>query len=132
MDCESLIKGYFDAFNRHDLEGMLALLSDDVQHDINEGPTEYGIDAFRAFKTHMDRCYREQISELVVMVAGNRGATEFLCSGEYLQSDAGLPAANGQRYAIPAAAFFEVSSGKITRITSYYNLKGWIRAVGGE
>lgn len=128
-ETESLIRAYFDAFNRHDAEGMLATLADDVVHDINEGGTEVGKDAFRKFKAHMDDCYREQIKDLVVMVTGNRGAVEFTCEGEYLKTDGSLPDAHGQRYAIPAAAFFEVRDGKIGRVTSYYNLRGWIAAI---
>jgi len=128
-ETESLIRAYFDAFNRHDAEGMLATLADDVVHDINEGATEVGKEAFRRFKSHMDECYLEQIRELVVMTSGSRGAAEFLCEGEYLKTDGGLVEARGQKYAIPAAAFFEVADGKIARVTSYYNLRGWLAAV---
>jgi steroid delta-isomerase-like uncharacterized protein len=126
---EQLIRAYFDAFNAHDADAMLATLSDDVVHVINEGPTEVGIENFRAFKAHMDDCYREHISDLCVMVNGDRGAAEFVCSGTYLRTDGPLVEARGQEYAIPAAAFFEVAEGKITRVTSYYSLKGWIEAV---
>lgn len=126
---EILIRAYFEAFNRHDLEGMLDTLSEDVVHDINEGGQEVGKEAFRRFKEHMDECYREQISDLVVMISGDRGAAEFTCSGEYLKTDGSLPEARGQKYSIPAAAFFECANGKITRVTSYYNLRGWIEAI---
>ncbi len=81
---ETLIRAYFDAFNRHDAEGLLATLSEDVAHDINEGGREVGKEAFRRFKAHMDRCYREQITDLVVMTNGSRGAAEFIVNGEYL------------------------------------------------
>lgn len=128
-ETERLIREYFDAFNRHDAEALLATLSDDVVHDINEGPTETGLEAFRRFKAHMDATYREQITDLVVMTTGDRGAAEFTCSGTYLQTDGPLPKANGQTYSIPAAAFFTVRDGKIVKITSYYNLKAWIEAI---
>jgi steroid delta-isomerase-like uncharacterized protein len=128
-ETERLIRDYFDAFNRHDAEALLATLSDDVVHDINEGPSEVGIEAFRAFKAHMDETYREQITELVVMVSGERAAAEFTCSGEYLKTDGPLPEAKGQRYSIPAAAFFTIGEGKIVRVTSYYNLAAWIAAI---
>ena len=32
-----LIAAYYDAFNRGDAEGMLALLAEDVEHHVNEG-----------------------------------------------------------------------------------------------
>lgn len=128
-DTERLIRAYFDAFNRHDAEALLATLADDVVHDVNEGPTETGIDGFRRFKAHMDRCYRETITDLVVMANGEHGAAEFTCSGTYLQTDGPLPEAKGQTYSIPAAAFFTVRGGKIARVTSYYNLKSWLEAI---
>jgi steroid delta-isomerase-like uncharacterized protein len=128
LDPTDVVRAYFDAFNRHDAEGLLATLSEDVRHDINEGGTEYGKAAFRAFKAQMDRCYREHITELVVMAAGSRVATEFTCTGEYIATDGGIIEARGQRYTIPAAAFFEVEEGLIVRVTSYYNLRAWIAA----
>ncbi|MGV3618175.1 MAG: ketosteroid isomerase-related protein [Fimbriimonas sp.] len=126
---ESLVQAYFDAFNRHDAEGLLATLSEEVIHDINEGGREIGKDAFRAFKAHMDECYREQIRDLVIMTNGDRGAAEFTVEGEYIKTDGPLPEAKGQRYSIPCAAFFEVRDGKIVRVTSYYNLQGWTKAI---
>jgi steroid delta-isomerase-like uncharacterized protein len=126
---ERLIREYFEAFNRYDAEALLATLSDGVIHDINEGPTETGIDAFRRFKAHMDECYREEIKDLVVMTNGDRGAAEFIVDGTYQKTDGPLPEATGQTYSIPAAAFFTVQDGKISRITSYYNLEGWLLAI---
>ncbi len=126
---ESLIHAYFDAFNRGDVEGQLATLHPEIEHDINEGGTEVGIDAFRKFKAHMDTCYREQIRDLVVMGNGSRGAAEFIVDGEYVVTDTGLPDAAGQKYSIRAAIFAEERDGLIGRMTSYYNLKGWIEAI---
>ncbi len=125
----TLIHAYFHAFNAHDLEAMLETLHPDVAHDINEGEREIGLDKFRAFKNHMDECYLEQITDLVVMTHGNRGAAEFTCKGNYLSTDGGLPEASGQSYSIQAAVFFEISGDKISRITSYYSLAGWIAAI---
>lgn len=126
---DQLMRDYVDAFNRHDAKGMLATLSDDLVHEINEGETQVGLENFRAFKDHMDECYREQLVEVVYFANGNRGAIEFICEGEYIKTDEGLPEAKGQKYAIRAAAFFEESDGKLSRVTSYYSLKGWIEAV---
>ncbi len=126
---ESLITAYFDAFNRGDVEGQLATLHPEIEHDINEGSTEVGLEAFRTFKAHMDSCYREQIRDLVVLGNGTRGAAEFIVDGEYIATDAGLPGATGQRYSIRAGIFAEEREGKIGRMTSYYNLKGWIAAI---
>ncbi|MFK7600972.1 ketosteroid isomerase-related protein [Deinococcus sp. SM5_A1] len=128
-----LITRYYAAFNANDPAGMLEVLSDDVQHDINQGGSELGRNAFRAFLAHMDVHYREQARDLTVMASadGLRAAAEFVIHGEYLKTDEGLPPAKGQEYALPVGAFFEVHGGLITRVTNYYNLQDWTRQVGG-
>lgn len=133
MDTTELLRNYYAAFNAGDWEGMLALLTDDVQHDINEGRTQAGKDTFRAFLAKMDAHYREQATDLIVMATpdGQRGAAEFIIHGEYLNTDDGLPEASGQKYTLPVGAFFEIRNGKIARVTNYYNLANWTRQVGG-
>jgi steroid delta-isomerase-like uncharacterized protein len=128
-----LIQSYYRAFNARDYTGMLALVSDDVAHDVNEGAREIGRDRFAAFLELMDAAYSEQIDALVVMAdgSGTRFAAEFTVIGRYLQTQSGLPAASGQRYRLPAGAFFTVDEGKITRVTTYYNLRDWVRQVEG-
>lgn len=77
----------------------------------------------------MKACYREMVKDLVVMVNGTHGAAEFRCIGDYILTDGDLPEATGQHYEIFASAFFVVKGGKIKRVTSYYNLKGWIEVI---
>ena len=101
-------------------------------HDINQGGAETGLEAFRAFLERMDRCYREQVCDLVVFASedGTRGAAEFYIEGQYLSTDDGLPPATGQRYRLRVGAFFDLKDGKVRRITNYYNLHEWLRQVG--
>jgi ketosteroid isomerase-like protein len=40
-----------------------------------------------------------------------------------------MPEARGQRYRLPAGAFFEIRDGKIARVTTTYNLRDWIAQV---
>lgn len=130
---EQLIERYYDAFNRRDIEGFLGLLTDDVVHDINQGGREVGKEKFRAFLERMNRSYEEKIVDLFVMTNadGSRAAAEFTVLGVYLETDEGLPPAEGQRYTLPAGAFFEIRDGKVARISNTYNLSDWIRQVGG-
>ena len=131
---EGLIHRYFAAFNVGDLEAMLACLADDVVHDVNQGERRHGKAAFGTFSAHMARCYAEELRDIVVMVApgGARAAAEFMVHGRYLATDAGLPPAEGQSYALPAGTFFEVRDGLIPRVTSYYNLQAWLQQVGAR
>ena len=126
-----LVLGYYDAFNRGDRQGMLALLAEDVVHDLNEGRRETGKAAFAAFMQRMDASYREQLRDIVVLVTqdGLRAAAEYVVHGEYLHTDEGLPPADGQTYALPGGAFFDIRDDRIARVTNYYNLQDWIRQV---
>ncbi|MFT8895902.1 MAG: ketosteroid isomerase-related protein [Acetobacter sp.] len=127
----TLIESYYATFNAGNRDDFLALLTDDVIHDINQGGKEIGKEAFRAFLGRMDRCYKETIADIAVMVNedGTRAAAEFMVHGEYLSTDDGLPEAKGQTYLLPAGAFFSVSDGKVSRISNYYNLPEWERQV---
>lgn len=130
----ALIQRYYAAFNAGDMTAFLALLTDDVAHDINQGRREVGRDAFGTFMGHMNRSYRERLIDMVVMASddGRRAAAEFTVLGEYLQTDEGLPPARGQTYRLPAGAFFEVREGRVARVTNYYNLQDWIAQVARE
>ncbi|MGS1095013.1 ketosteroid isomerase-related protein [Aquamicrobium terrae] len=132
MSAKDIIRAYYDAFNRQDMAAFLDLLTDDVAHDINQGERQTGKDAFRGFMDKMNRCYRERLTDIVVMESadGTRGAAEFTVNGEYLATDEGLPEADGQKYVLPAGAFFEIRDGKVARISNYYNLNDWIAQVG--
>lgn len=126
-----LISRYYAAFNAKDWAGMLACLADDVRHDVNEGGERGGKARFGEFLAHMDKCYDERLTNIVVMrdAGGARGAAEFIVNGTYKATDDGLPEARGQKYVLPAGAFFEIAGGKIARVTTYYNLKNWIAQV---
>jgi len=129
----ALLDRYYAAFNAGDWEGMLACLSEDVAHDINQGARQVGKDGFRTFLAHMERCYAEQLKDLVLMASadGTRGSAEFVVHGEYLATDEGLPEAKGQCYVLPAGAFFAIDNGLISRVTVYYNLADWEAQVIG-
>ena len=125
------IRRYFDAFNAGDTDAMLACLSDDVAHHVNEGQVRSGKDKFAAFCAHMSRCYSENLTDMVIFVNqdGTRAAAEYIVNGTYLATDDGLPQANGQTYRLPAGSFFSLRDGQITRVVTYYNLADWIAQV---
>lgn len=130
----ALIERYIAAFNEGDSEGMLACLTEDVAHDINQGGREIGKDKFRWFNGMMKRHYREELTDVVIMVAqgGGRAAAEFTVHGTYLETAEGLPEAKGQKYVLPAGIFFDIDNGLISRVTTYYNLEDWIAQVSKD
>lgn len=129
----ALLNRYYAAFNAGDWQGMLDCLADDVAHDINQGERQVGKDVFATFLQHMERCYKERLEDIVLMVNadGSRAAAEFVVHGAYLSTDEGLPEANGQTYVLPAGAFIGIADGKIARLTMYYNLADWTAQVVG-
>ena len=131
MDAKTTVSAYFDAFNRGDWPAMLDLLDDGIEHHVNEGGIRSGKAAFADFLAHMDRCYSERLTDIVVFGDGDRAAAEFVVNGTYKATDEGLPEAAGQTYKLPAGSFFTLSGGKITRVTTYYNLADWTRQVVG-
>lgn len=126
-----IVIDYFEAFNAGDMQAMLACLTEDVAHHVNEGQVREGKELFGAFCTHMNRCYAETLTDMVVFSAagGTRAAAEYTVNGTYLQTDEGLPEASGQTYCLPAGSFFDIRHGKIARVTTYYNLADWVRQV---
>lgn len=129
-----LVQTYYAAFNKQDVEGMLACLGAGFVHEVSQGEKRKGKALFRDFLTHMNRSYRETLSNIVVMTdtKGERAAAEFDLKGKYLTTDAGLPEAKGQSYKLRVGAFFEIRNGKITRVSTHYNLKDWTRQVLGR
>lgn len=125
------VAAYYAAFNAADAAAMLALVTDDVEHHVNQGGVRHGRDAFAEFCSHMGRSYREHLADIVILVSddGSRAAAEFTVHGEYLETDPGLPEARGQRYVLPAASFFSLRDGRIARVATHYNLQDWIRQV---
>lgn len=131
QDTINLIQKYYETFNKGDMDTFMGLLTDDVIHDINQGKREIGKEAFAQFMACMNYNYKEQLVDMVIMATpdGTRAAAEFVVLGEYLKTDEGLPVAQGQKYRLPAGAFFEVRDNKVARITNYYNLQDWIAQV---
>lgn len=133
MNSKAVIHAYFQAFNEGRTADMLDLLHDEIAHHVNEGQIRRGKAKFAEFNAHMAASYRENLTDLVIFVdeGGDRAAAEFTVNGTYLQTDEGLPPAHGQTYRLPAGSFFTLKDGKISRVTTYYNLAEWIRQISG-
>ncbi len=82
-DTIALIRRYLEAFNAKSSEDMLACLTDDVAHDINQGEREIGKEQFRWFNARMSRHYDEELGDIAIMVddSGTRAAGEFTVRG---------------------------------------------------
>lgn len=83
LDSIPLLTRYYDAFNRNENQAMLDCMSGDVAHDINQGSRQTGKAAFAEFLAHMDRCYSERLTDIVLMASedGTRASAEFVVGG---------------------------------------------------
>lgn len=133
MTTRAIITAYYAAFNAKDYGSMLRLVAEDLIHEPNQGTTRQGKSLFEAFLAKMEESYDEQLADICYYEAADdsrQGAVRFVVHGRYLKADAGLPAANGQTYVLPAAAFLSVNeAGQINRISTFYNLETWIQLV---
>ena len=132
MTAKEITQQYYQYFNEQNWEGMLSLLDENIRHEVNQGEARIGKTLYREFLAHMDDCYAERLTDMVFFEepSGARVAVEFTVNGVYKKTDGDLLEAHGQGYVLPAGAFLDVSSqGKITRVTTYYNLPLWIKLV---
>lgn len=131
MTALETVQQYYNSFNHKDWNGMLALVHPEVRHQPNQGDQRVGIEKFTEFLGMMDASYEETLTEMVFFTEpeNNRVAVEFVVNGIYKKGEEGFPEAHGQTYLLPAAAFLEVRNGKISRVTTYYNLPLWISLV---
>ena len=131
MTSLEIVQNYYAAFNDKNWSGMLALVAPDIRHEPNQGDVRVGLEKFTEFLGMMDTSYEETLTDMVFFTepSGKRIAVEFTVNGIYKKGEEGMPAAHGQSYVIPAAAFVEVSGEKISRVTTFYNLPLWISLV---
>ena len=131
MTSLNIVKQYYAHFNSQNWQGMLNLVSDDIQHFPNEGELRSGKALFTKFLESMDTAYEEQLSEMTFYTSDDETkiAAQFTVSGIYKIAEEGFPEAHGQKYVLPAAAFLVVEDQQITSVTTYYNLQQWIKLV---
>ncbi|PQA58262.1 nuclear transport factor 2 family protein [Siphonobacter curvatus] len=131
MTALEIVQQYYTYFNDKNWQGMLSLVDPEIRHEPNQGDARIGIEQFTKFLEHMDESYEETLTDLVFFSepTQTRVAAEFVVNGVYKKGEDGLPEARHQTYELPAGAFLEVKDGKITRVTTYYNLPLWIQRV---
>lgn len=131
MTAIETVRNYYAAFNTQNWNEMLDLVDDQIRHEPNQGTPRIGKTLFAEFMQHMDDSYQETLKDIVLFQGEQDGriSAEFVVHGVYKKGEEGLPEAHGQTYVLPAAAFLEVSNGKISRVTTYYNLEQWIALV---
>ena len=126
-----VVKKYYEAFNRKDINAILALCTDDVINDPNQGDPQVGKEKLKAFLETAWAHFDEQVFDLELLSNADQSkiASEYLVKGKYYHTKPGLFPATNQHYEIICHTFFYIKHGKIARMTRHYNAKTWLDIV---
>jgi ketosteroid isomerase-like protein len=140
MALEDIINGYWQAYGRHDLEAVLAYMSEDVviQFPTSARPTQG--------KSHLRPVWSVLFSTVIpdvrqevltTVVQGETVACEFIETGTLVippgspESSSGSLAPGGRPYTMDMASFFHVdNAGLIDSIRSYWDTGRFAEQIG--
>lgn len=128
----SLVKTYYDALNKNDMQQFFSVIAPNVIHNINQGPTEKGLDKFKKFMQLGNDSFSEKLSHIVIMVSndGKYAAALWQDKGVYKKDFPGMEIkAKGQKYTLNGGHFFEIKNDKIASVTTYYNLTDFMQQI---
>jgi steroid delta-isomerase-like uncharacterized protein len=131
----SAVGEIYERFNARDMEGCLALLSDDfVLEDVAAGLTFNGPEGFREWVEPFLRAMPDSSTEVTSVVdAGEWVATEHTGRGTHtgpLATPGGEIPATGRSVEIRFGEFFRLRDGKIAMLRAYYDTAGIMRQLG--
>lgn len=123
-DALALIENFYDAFNRQNIRQILALVSENIAHDHNEGKMALGKPAFQHHLQTTFEHFKSAVHNPIILASesGRHASAKFHLSGVYVKTFPQYPEANGQGYVLTAGEFFELENKEIIRYTQYFNL----------
>jgi steroid delta-isomerase-like uncharacterized protein len=128
---QKLIENFYANFNALELDKMVAVLSEDVKHEMNKGGLEKGKAAFSEMMKKSTKHYNEKVGNVIYMVSddGKHVATKFEFTGKYISTDDSQIPAKNQPYQGTAINYFEIENGKITYTASWYDENEWKKQI---
>jgi steroid delta-isomerase-like uncharacterized protein len=120
MDVRTL-EAITDAFNRHDVEAIMAFFADDATFDAPRGSKPWGARAegaaavAQAFRARFEGLPDVHYGDGRHFVCGDRGVSEWLLTGT---------TAEGERIEVRGCDLWEFRDGKVVRKDSYWKIVG--------
>ncbi|MBI3090403.1 MAG: nuclear transport factor 2 family protein [Candidatus Tectomicrobia bacterium] len=117
-----LIRRYYEALNRHDLEAQQAVFTDDVVHYYLAGqePTR-GVDHLVRFNAKLTAQFNAEWLIDHALEQGNEIVVEWTCFW--------TPPGGSKRLAVRGAEWYIIRAGKIAEVRPYYN---WLMTADSE
>ncbi len=107
----SFLEGFLDAWNQHDIEGILATLNPDCVYITGDGKRFTGHEEIRAGLSAFLQTYPDaHWYDARHFVSGDRGASEWILTAT---------AVDGGRIELDACDLFEFRDGKISVVSAY-------------
>jgi steroid delta-isomerase-like uncharacterized protein len=131
MTPEQVVRDFYAAYGRRDVEAMMSLVSDDIVEDLSGIGLVTGAQDEREFLSGLLAAFPDLVTEVTRVIAvGDLVAVEWHRSGTFSGTPwRGLPA-SGKPFVLRGGAFLVVSDNKITRITGYYDTADFARQIG--
>lgn len=137
IDTRDILTEYLDAFNRHDIESVMALCAPDILH-LHPFPQPLkGLEAVREENEAFFRAFpdiRIEIGHLIIK--GEWGAAEFVLKGTQtgpLEVQTGTIPPTNRRIEHNAAGFWRLDSeGRVAEEHFYFDIASFSRQLGIE
>ena len=132
LELERVLDEWARAWSAHDIEGLVALFTDDCVYEdvaleaVSQGKAELRAFAEQTFATIPD--FKLQLMSR--FACGNWGAVEWTMSGTQKVDIPGVPATGKSFSSLRAVTIVEFHAGKIRRNTDYWDLATAMRQTG--
>ena len=131
MDAVAIVRASYEAFGRHDLDGALAMMDDDIEwhqaQGLPHGGVYHGLAEVRA--AIFDPLDREWWEEF------DAAPSEFLAGDDHvvvLGRYTGKGKRTGAILDIPFAHVWRFRDGRAVRFHQFTDTRGWVEALGSE
>lgn len=131
MTAEQVVRDFYAAYARRDVDAMMAYVSDDIVEDLSGIGLVTGARQEREFLTDLLASFPDLVTEVTrVLPGGDVVAVEWRRHGTFSGAPWRGLLASGKPFALRGGAFLEVHEDKITRINGYYDTAEFARDIG--
>jgi len=132
-DIVIMLKDYFAGWNSHDVEKISSFFTDDcIYEDLATEVIRHGKKEVKALLNDLFVAIPDvKLDFTSIFGIGEWGAIEWIMSGTHASdSDIVKVQATGKSFSIRGASIMELSNGKISRNSDYWNFASFLKQIG--